>query len=391
MKIAQIAPLAEMVPPMKYGGTERIVSYLTEELVRLGHEVTLFASGDSKTQASLRPACRQAIRLDPDITSPLAPTTMLLEDAYSMSTEFDIIHSHMDFLGFPLARRCRTPVLTTTHGRLDLPELFPVFHEFSDMPLVSISHAQRGPMPWANWEATIHNGIPRALYAFQAHPNSYLAYLGRITPEKCPDQAIEIAKRAGIPLRIAAKIDPSDRTYFKQEIEPLLSHPLIEFLGEITDKEKNDFLGNALALLAPFDWPEPFGLVFIEALACGTPVIAYPRGSVPEIIDHGTTGFICQSLDEMVEAVTQIHLLDRYHCRQVFVSRFTAERMVQEYLQTYRKLLRNTTRFLTIQELLLGASYRPSPPFTPPHENPPPSLHTRHDGPQEESLPSEWQ
>lgn len=391
MKIAQIAPLAEMVPPTRYGGTERIVSYLTEELVRLGHEVTLFASGDSKTSASLRPACRQALRLDSHISSPLAPTIMLLEDVYSMSKEFDIIHSHVDFIGFPLARRCGTPVLTTTHGRLDLPELIPVFNEFSDMPLASISNAQREPMQWANWEATIHNGIPRELYSFHSHPNSYLVYLGRITPEKCPDQAIEIAKRAGIPLRIAAKIDPVDRAYFHREIEPLLSHPLIEFVGEITDEEKDAFLGNALALLAPFDWPEPFGLVFIESLACGTPVITYPRGSVPEIIDHGTTGWICHSLDEMVEAVNHVHLLDRYHCRQVFVSRFTAERMVQEYLHTYEKLLRNRRGLLTIQELLLGKSSMHPRPAAHPNHHRTPSLRLRHEGEQEEPLPSEWQ
>ncbi len=267
MKIAQISPLWESVPPKLYGGTERIVSYLTEELVRLGHDVTLFASGDSITSARLVAASPEALRLCiTGIFNRDAPLVTLIEKAFGSSDEFDILHSHLDFIGFPVARRCTAPVITTLHGRLDLAELEPVFREFSEMPLVSISNAQRKPLPFANWQATVHHGLPRDLYAFHPTPGKYLAFLGRISPEKRPDHAIEIAKRTGIPLRIAAKVDPADRNYFEAEIEPLMSHPLVEFVGEITDEEKTDFLGGAYAMVAPYDWPEPFGLVLIEAL-----------------------------------------------------------------------------------------------------------------------------
>jgi glycosyltransferase involved in cell wall biosynthesis len=339
MRIAQVAPLWESVPPKLYGGTERIVSYVTEELVAMGHDVTLFASGDSETTARLEAICPQALRLNTGIFNRDAPLIMLQEKGLGSAHDFDIIHSHLDFTGFPLARRNPVPVVTTLHGRLDLPELEPVYREFSEMPLVSISDAQRRPLPWANWAGTIYHGLPRNMYSFQERSQGYLAFLGRIAPEKRPDQAIEIAKRAGIPLRIAAKVDPSDRMYFEAEVEPLLNHPLIEFVGEISDAEKSEFIGNAMALVCPYDWPEPFGLVLIEAFACGTPVVAYRRGSIPEIIDHGVTGYICDNLDEMVDAVGQVPLIDRKQCRTAFDERFTADRMARDYVALYERLL----------------------------------------------------
>jgi glycosyltransferase involved in cell wall biosynthesis len=339
MRIAQLAPLAESVPPKQYGGTERIVSYLTEELVRQGHDVTLFASGDSQTTARLAPMCREGLRKTNGVSNPQAPFTMMLEKTFSSAHEFDLFHSHLDFLAFPLARRCGTPVLTTLHGRLDLPELKPIFAEFLDCPLISISDAQRKPLAWANWQQTIHHGLPEHLYSFHPNSGSYLTFVGRLTPEKRPDHAIEIARRVGMPLKIAAKVDPVDREYFRSVIEPLLSDPLVEYVGEVTDAEKNDLIGNAYALVAPFDWPEPFGLVFIEALACGTPVLAYRRGSVPEIIDDGHTGIICDSMEHMVKAVPSISAIDRQHCRLAFEQRFTVERMVQDYLKAYQYLI----------------------------------------------------
>lgn len=339
MRIAQVAPLWESVPPKLYGGTERIVSYITEGLVRLGHDVTLFASGDSATTAKLEPICHQALRLNTGIFNRDAPLILQLERVFGSPGDFDLIHSHLDFLGFPLARRCLVPVVTTLHGRLDLPELEPVFREYAEMPLVSISNDQRQPLPWANWQATVYHGVPRDLYRYHAQPGRYLAFLGRIAPEKRPDHAIEVAKRVGMPLKIAAKVDPADREYFRTEIEPLLSHPLIEYIGEITDDQKNDFLGQAYAMLAPYDWPEPFGLVLIEALACGTPVLAYRRGSIPEIIEDGLTGFVSDSLAEMVSAVDRVQFLDRRRCRQVFEDRFTVERMVRDYLEVYEQML----------------------------------------------------
>ena len=339
MKIAQLAPLAESVPPKQYGGTERIVSYLTEELVRQGHDVTLFASGDSQTQARLAPMCREGLRKTNGVSNPQAPFTMMLEKTFSSADQFDLFHSHLDFLAFPLARRCGTPVLTTLHGRLDLPELKPLFAEFLDCPLISISDAQRKPLPWANWKQTIHHGLPENLYSFHPSSRGYLIFVGRLTPEKRPDHAIEIAKRVGMPLKIAAKVDPVDQKYFRTVIEPLLSDPLVEYVGEVTDAEKNDLIGNAYALVAPFDWPEPFGLVFIEALACGTPILAYRRGSVPEIIDDGYTGFICDTMEHMVKAMPCISALDRQRCRRAFEQRFTAERMVQDYLRAYKNLV----------------------------------------------------
>jgi glycosyltransferase involved in cell wall biosynthesis len=340
MNIAQLSPLWESVPPQLYGGTERIVSYLTEELVRQGHEVTLFASGDSKTAAHLQACCPKALRLhDTGYVNRDAPLIVMLERALgAASGQFDIVHSHLDFLSFPMSRRAHAPVVTTLHGRLDLPELVPIFAEYAEMPVVSISDAQRTPFLHANWLGTVHHGIPKDLYSFHSGTGSYLAFLGRIAPEKCPDHAIEIAKRVGMPLRIAAKVDPADRDYFQRKIEGLLEHPLVEYVGEITDAEKNDFLGDAAALVCPYDWPEPFGLVFIEAMACGTPVLAYRRGSIPEIVEHGVTGYICDTINEMVQAVAGLSLIDRKRCREIFEQRFTVERMVRDYLSLYEKM-----------------------------------------------------
>jgi glycosyltransferase involved in cell wall biosynthesis len=343
MRIAQVAPLWESVPPKLYGGTERVVSYLTEELVRLGHDVTLFASGDSVTAARLESICNHALRLNKGIFNRDAPMTMLMEQALGKAGDYDIIHSHLDFLGFPLARRNPIPTVTTFHGRLDLPELQPVFREYAEMPIVSISNAQRKPLSWANWQATVYHGLPKDLYGLQSNPGNYLAFLGRIAPEKRPDHAIEIAKRVGIPLRIAAKVDPADQEYFHAEIEPLLSHPLIEYLGEITDSEKRDFLGNAMALVCPYDWPEPFGLVLIEALACGTPVLAYRRGSIPEIIEDSVTGFVCEDLDELTAAIRRIPEIDRRRCRRAFEERFSVERMAQDYVRVYEQVALGST------------------------------------------------
>jgi glycosyltransferase involved in cell wall biosynthesis len=340
MNIAQVSPLWESVPPELYGGTERVVSYITEELVRQGHQVTLFASGDSKTAARLHAACPRALNVQAE--GPVnrdAPLVLMMEQAFGKdAAQFDIIHSHLDCLSFPMSRRCVTPTLTTLHGRLDLPELVPVFGEFSDMPVVSISNAQRAPLPDANWQGTVYHGLPKDLYAFHSRPGSYLAFLGRISPEKRPDHAIEIAKRVGMPLRIAAKVDQADRAYFEGQIEQLLDHPLIEYVGEISDAEKFDFLGDAAALLCPYDWPEPFGLVLIESLACGTPVLAYRRGSIPEIIDDGVTGFVCDNLDEMVGAIDRLPLITRQHCRWAFEERFTIQRMVEDYLALYERI-----------------------------------------------------
>jgi glycosyltransferase involved in cell wall biosynthesis len=351
MKIAQLSPLWESVPPQLYGGTERIVSYLTEELVRQGHEVTLFASGDSQTAAHLNASCHKALRLhDNQLINRDAPLILSLERALgAASGQYDVIHSHLDFLGFPMSRRAHAPVVTTLHGRLDLPELVPIFDEYAEMPVVSISNAQRTPLPSANWLGTVYHGIPKDLYSSHSGTGSYLAFLGRIAPEKCPDHAIEIAKRVGMPLRIAAKVDPADREYFHSKIERLLEHPLIEYVGEITDAEKNDFLGDAAALVCPYDWPEPFGLVLIEAMACGTPVLAYRRGSIPEIVEHGVTGYICDTIGEMVQAVAGLALIDRTRCREVFERRFTVERMVRDYVSLYEKVANAPVhpRFLT--------------------------------------------
>src|SRR5512143_3449617 len=339
MRIAQVSPLYESVPPKLYGGTERVVSYLTEELVRLGHDVTLFASGDSVTAARLRAPCPMALRLDPYCLDSLAPHVRMLGWVYQHADDFDVIHCHTDYLGLPLTRCARTPTVITLHGRLNIPDITPLYDDYPEVPLVSISTAQRQPLPLANWVATVHHGLPADLYPSQPKPGAYLLFLGRISPEKCPDSAIRIAIRAGIPLRIAAKVDKVDQAYFETTIRPYLDHPLIEFLGEADEPRKWELLGNALALLFPIDWPEPFGLVMIESLACGTPVIARRRGSVPEVLEHCQTDFVGETEEDMVAAVHQIATLDRATCRKEFEQRFTANCMAQNYLQVYQRLV----------------------------------------------------
>lgn len=338
LRIAQVAPLYESVPPRLYGGTERVVSYLTEELVRQGHRVTLFASGDSSTSAELVPCCERALRLDPRRPAVGALHTVMIEQVFKRARSFDIIHCHTDSLHFSLARRCPVPVVTTLHGRLDLVGLPALQREFAELPLVSISDAQREPLPWASWAATVHHGLPADQHVPSYGPGRYLAFLGRISPEKGVDRAIVIAQRSNVPLKIAAKVDDVDREYFATYIEPLVHRPLVQFVGEIDETEKTAFLGGALALLFPIDWPEPFGLAMIEALACGTPVIAFRRGSVPEIIDTGVTGFIVDSVDEAVEQVSRVRHLDRRCCRQVFEQRFSAARMAQSYCEVYAQI-----------------------------------------------------
>ncbi|WP_342641824.1 glycosyltransferase family 4 protein [Rhodoligotrophos ferricapiens] len=340
MKIAQIAPLAESCPPKLYGGTERIVSYLTEELVRQGHEVTLFASGDSVTSAKLVPCCNRSLRLDPTVKDPLPHHIIMLDEVRRRADDFDVLHFHTDFLHYPLVRDIADRTVTTLHGRLDLPDLKPVYAAFAGLPLVSISCHQRKPMPPVNWVGTVYHGLPHDLLPFNPRPKGdYLAFLGRISPEKRPDRAIEIAARAGMPLKIAAKVDKADQAYWDEVIEPMVaSHPNVQFVGEINEHGKAEFLGNARALLFPIDWPEPFGLVMIEAMACGTPVIAYPCGSVPEVIDDGISGFIVDSIAEAAAAARQVEHLDRGEVRAAFEKRFTAARMAEDYLAIYRAL-----------------------------------------------------
>jgi glycosyltransferase involved in cell wall biosynthesis len=338
LRIAQIAPLSESVPPQLYGGTERVVAFLTEELVRQGHAVTLFASGDSQTSARLVPICPTAQRLA-GCRDYLPGLVLLLEEVMQRVKDFDVLHFHIAQLHFPICRRLRTAHVTTLHGRLDLPELVPMFEEFSDIPVVSISDAQRRPLPDASWAGTVYHGLPSDLLRFHPEPGRYLAFLGRISPEKRVDRAIAIAKACGWPLRIAAKVDPADREYFELHIRSLLDHPLVEYIGEITESQKGDFLGGAKALLFPIDWPEPFGLVLIEALACGVPVVAFPGGSVPEILEDGVTGFVVHDLDEAVAATRQVERLDRAACRSSFERRFTAFRMASDYVRLYEQLL----------------------------------------------------
>lgn len=344
MRIAQVSPLYESVPPKYYGGTERVVSYLTEELVAQGHDVTLFASGDSVTKARLVAPCRRSLRLDKNCIDQLSHHLLMLEMVAQRAREFDIIHYHVDYLHFPLSRRLGRPQVTTLHGRLDIPDLVPLYREFRDMPVVSISNAQREPLPFANWQGTVYHGLPLDLYTFRPEPGRYLAFLGRISPEKRLDRAIRIALRTGLELKIAAKVDRVDKEYFESVIKPLLKEPGIEYLGEIGEGEKDEFLGNALALLFPIDWPEPFGLVMIEALACGTPVIAYRRGSVPEVLEDGVTGFIVHGFEDAVRAVEEVHKIDRARCRAVFEERFSARRMAQDYLAIYQNLLAASVR-----------------------------------------------
>jgi glycosyltransferase involved in cell wall biosynthesis len=338
LRIAQVAPLFESVPPKLYGGTERVVSYLTEELVRQGHRVTLFASGDSRTSAELVPGCQHAIRLDPSRPEPVALHVVMLEEVFKRAAGFDVIHFHTDGLHMPLARRHKALAVTTLHGRLDLGGLDTLYAEFNDLPLISISDSQRQPLGWANWAATVHHGLPTDLHRPTYEPGSYLAFIGRVSYEKRVDRAIAIARRTQIPLKIAAKVDREDWDYFKQEIEPQIDGSLIQFVGEIGEAEKTAFLGDALALLFPNDWPEPFGLSMIEAMSCGTPVIAFRCGSVPEVIDEGITGFIVDDIDAAVASVLRIRSFDRRRCREVFEQRFSAARMAQEYCRVYTSL-----------------------------------------------------
>jgi glycosyltransferase involved in cell wall biosynthesis len=313
VKIAQVAPLFESVPPRGYGGTERVVSYLTEALVPMGHEVTLYASGDSVTSARLVPVVERSLRLDPRRPEWLVWHTMMLDRVFKAARSFDVIHFHVDYLHFPMVRHCERPCLTTLHGRLDLPDLQPLYRYFAEQPLVSISDKQREPLPWANWLGTVHHGLPRDLYRFHAQPGGYLVFIGRISPEKRVDRAIEIAIACGMPLRIAAKVDDADRAYFESVIKPLLDHPLVQFIGEIDERAKNDFIGGAKALLFPIDWPEPFGTVMI--------------------------GFIVNNQSEAIAAVHDIGRIDRRRCREVFEQRFTADTMTSRYLDVYRKLI----------------------------------------------------
>jgi glycosyltransferase involved in cell wall biosynthesis len=338
MRIAQVAPLIESVPPQLYGGTERVVAFLSDALVARGHDVTLFASGDSQTSATLVPAWPTALRLSASQDS-LAPHVLMIEEVARRAAQFDLVHFHVADFHLPVARRLPVAHLTTMHGRLDLPELPALFNEFDDVPLVSISDAQRLPLPNALWAATVYHGLPTDLLHYHPGPGGYLAFLGRISPEKRVDRAIDIATACGQRLRIAAKIDAADRDYFAREIRHLLDHPLVEFVGEIDEQQKDAFLGGASALLFPVDWPEPFGLVMIEALACGVPVVAFRRGSVPEIIADGVTGFIVDTLAEAVAATGRVAALDRAGCRRVFEHRFSAARMARDYERVYEQLV----------------------------------------------------
>jgi glycosyltransferase involved in cell wall biosynthesis len=341
MKIAQIAPLAESVPPRLYGGTERVVSYLTEELVRLGHDVTLFASADSTTSARLVACAPQALRLDPLVKDPLPHLLLMLERVRNRAHEFDVLHFHVEHVHLPLFRTLARKTVTTLHGRLDLPDLPALYSEFADMPMVSISQSQRRPLPGANWVGTVYHGLGVDVCPYNPAPRGdYFAFIGRTSPEKGLERAIEVARRAGVRLRIAAKVDAADQQYFRTRIAPRLDPPQIEFIGEVDEDHKPGFLGNARALLFPIDWPEPFGLAMIEAMSCGTPVIAWPNGSVPEIVDHGVTGFIVDSIDAAVAATREVARLDRGAVRARTEARFSAARMARDYLSIYRALSR---------------------------------------------------
>lgn len=353
MRIAQIAPLYESIPPRFYGGTERVVYYLTEELVRLGHRVTLFASGDSVTSAQLDSACEKALRLSSAGADPLPYHTVLLDRVLARAHEFDVLHFHTDYAHFPATRTLKLPAVTTLHGRVDLPDMAPLYKHFAQLPLVSISQAQRQPLGCVNWMGNVYHGLPMNLYRPHLNGGDYLAFLGRISPEKRPDRAIQIAVEARMKLKIAAKVDKVDREYFEAKIKPMLDSPGIEFVGEIADAHKNDFLGHAYAYIFPIDWPEPFGLTMIEAMACGTPTIAFRCGSVPEILEDGLTGFVVQSNDEALSALKRVPQLSRALCRATFERRFTACRMAKEYLDIYEALADNPSRPQTLHTMEL--------------------------------------
>jgi glycosyltransferase involved in cell wall biosynthesis len=360
MRIAQVAPLYESVPPRGYGGTERVVSWLTEQLVRDGHDVTLFASGDSATGARLIAECPKSLRRSCACLDFLPHHMVMLQQVFKHASEFDIIHFHTDYLHFSLARHLKVPHVTTLHGRLDTAHLVPLYREFKDVPVVSISRSQRQPLPWINWIGNVYHGLPQDLLSFQSNPGKYLAFVGRISPEKRPDRVIEIATLAGMPVKIAAKVDRVDREYFETTIRPLLSRPGLEFIGEIGDEQKGEFLGNAFANLFPIDWPEPFGLSMIEAMACGTPTIAFRNGSVPEIIDEGVTGFIVESVEDAVKAIERVQMLQRDACRRTFEKRFTGGRMASEYVETYQFLIDQHKRYPTEPEVRESTEARES-------------------------------
>jgi glycosyltransferase involved in cell wall biosynthesis len=341
MRIAQVSPLYERVPPLYYGGTERIVAYLTDALLALGHEVTLFASGDSITGARLVPCSRNSLRLDKNCIDPIPHHLLMLEKVMRLRQEFDVIHFHTDYFHYPLSRRCGYPGVTTLHGRLDIPDLIPLYREYSEIPVVSISDAQRRPLPLNNWVGTVHHGLPPELLPFNGEPEDYLAFLGRISPEKGLDVAIAIAERSGIKLRVAAKIDKENLDYYENVIKPLMRSPWVEYAGEIGEEEKRDFLGKALALVFPIDWEEPFGLVMIEAMACGTPVVAFRRGSVPEVVKDGVSGYVVRDLQGAVAAVEKIRSISRSGCRKYFEENFVAGRMAADYLQIYGEIIEN--------------------------------------------------
>jgi glycosyltransferase involved in cell wall biosynthesis len=339
MRIAQVAPLYESVPPKLYGGTERIVHYLTEELVRRGHEVTLYASGDSQTRARLRALCPEALRLNPPTQDPFAYHVLELGTVLAEADDYDVIHAHVDFRALPFSRFTRTPIISTNHNRLDSPEAIALSQAYPDSYLTSLSDSHRLPLPWANFVATVHNSVPVEHFTFSSQSGDYLAFLGRMSPEKGPAEAIAVAKRAGIPLKIAAKINDFERDYFENVLRPEMDHPHIEFLGELNQQEKIDLLSDAAALLFPVNWPEPFGLAMIESMACGTPVLAYPRGAVPEVLAEGITGYICHNQDEMVARVADIGALDRLACREHVETRFSIRRMVDGYELAYRRVI----------------------------------------------------
>jgi len=344
LRIGVVSPLFESVPPKFYGGTERIVSYLTEELVEQGHEVTLFASGDSQTSANLRPMSTRGLRMDPECRDPLSHHISMLDKVAKEAEEFDVIHFNIDYLHFPLVRHLGLRGVTTLHGRLDIPDLVPLFDQFNDHPLISISESQRRPLAQACWAATVYHGVPENLYSPGNGRGGYAAFLGRICPEKRPDRAIRIARRAGIPLKIAAKVDKADERYFDEQIRPMLSSPGVEYVGEISEREKNKFLGDAVALLFPIDWPEPFGLVMVEAMACGTPVVAWRCGSVPEIILDGESGYIVDNEDDAVKAVERAAAHPRLRCRDAFEQRFTSSHMAASYVKVFRRLAKRQLR-----------------------------------------------
>jgi len=339
VRIAQVSPLYESVPPRLYGGTERVVSYLTEELVNMGHDVTLFASADSETSARLIGVCPSALRLSRDVIDPLAHHVLMLEKVIKHLREFDIIHFHIDYIHFPLIRSKKLRSLTTLHGRLDIGDILPLYKEYREIPVVSISNEQRRPLPFLNWVGTVYHGIPEDLYKPVYEKGQYLAFIGRMSPEKRPDLAIEIAKKTGIPLKMAAKVDDANKEYFEAVVKPLLDTELVEFIGEIGEAEKNEFLGNALAMLFPIDWPEPFGLVMIESMACGTPVLARRCGSVPEVMKDGVSGYIFDEVDEAVKLLDRIDQIDRRSVRRYFEQRFTAKRMARDYVELYNMQL----------------------------------------------------